>query len=902
MAITALALLAASTVAAGAYQLGGAVDAHASATHGSSKRRARCLNVTHGRAASTKGVALAQHLAGKSCKEPARCVGVKRVHTTHASDRKPAKHRAVKKCKAGHPLEKPSASAAPSVSIAPIAPAPPAEPLLPAAPAAPLNLVPPSIAGTATQGDALSATSGSWTEAPTSYAYQWQECNALGEACADAPGATASGYTLTASDAGHTMRVLVTASNAGGSTSAISSPSPRVSAAQAASGPLVGSATLEPSPDTDSAGSAEAFQYVASASGMVRSISLYVDAADTAPAIAVGLYSNLSEAPGRLLATATISPVDVGAWNSVAVAPVAVSSGTTYWLAALAPSGKLALRDIAKNGGATENSASRSLSELPSPWASGRSWANSPASFFASGEEAVQAPPTAPTNTERPSVIGSAVEGEDLTASIGTWTGTPTAYAYQWQDCNSSGASCVNITGATSATRKLATTDVGHTVRVFVTASNAAGSSSQPSPVTAVVVKAEEVRCSKTLKASEGAAALESTIKEAAGGESICLEEGSYPELVMIGGRGESGRSSYVSIRPAKGAKPTVAGLDLRDSSFERYEGLLFTAGVSLDDTPGYAGSHDYQFLHDSWERSKSGIGISGGQEGRPIKRVLLENDYMYFMEIEKHGEGHGSECDAGSDGQDVSIGEAEGVVVRDSTFYETQWHYIQGGGAGPEGVTVENNLFMGKDPYECAHLNVWQIYQGGENDTFRNNIVHGEGTKELPDGGHEEASVDWLMWENGPASGECSVDMKNSVVENNLVVDGNNAEIFYTEGLTIQHNTVVGENGGLSVRSDICGPGKNYTMTHNLGVEASLSLGSSTEGNVFDYNATTDTSADADGSTHYVTKWDPSWITTTWNPFKEVEEGNHFPKPPAGYYIPNGLTVEAGYEGGAGP
>ena len=274
----------------------------------------------------------------------------------------------------------------------------------------------------------------------------------------------------------------------------------------------------------------------------------------------------------------------------------------------------------------------------------------------------------------------------------------------------------------------------------------------------------------------------------------------------------------------------------------------------------------------------------------------------MYYMEIEQHGEGHGAECKAGSDGQDVSIGNAEGIVVRHSTFYEDQWHYIQGGSAGPEGMTVENNLFMGKDPYECAHLNVWQIYQGGVNDTFRNNIVRGEGTKELPNGGREEASLDWLMWENGPASGECAVHMTNSTVENNLVVDGNNAEIFYTEGLTIQHNTVVGEHGGLSVRSDICGPGRNYTMTHNLGIEAGLSLGSSTEGNVFDYNATTDTSANADGSTHYVTMWKPSWITTAWNPFKEVAEGNHFPKPPAGYYIPSSLTVQAGYEGGAGP
>ena len=387
--IVAVVVLAVGTVVASAYQhAGAAAPEHASVTRGSSKGPVHCVGAKHGHAVGAQGAAPLQPHAGGSCKAPAHCVTAKRVHATGGSGRTPTKHRPAKKCKTVHaPLKKPpvfasspaTASApapAPPVSIVPTAPAPPTGPLLPEGPGSPLNVMPPTIAGTAAQGQVLGASSGSWTEAPTSYAYRWQDCNALGEACTDATGATASSYTLAVGDVGHTMRVVVTASNASGSTAARSLPSAVVSAKEGASAPLVGSSTLEPSPDTDSAGSAEAFQYVASASGLVRSISLYVDAANTAPAIVVGLYTNISERPGTLLASATISPAEVGAWNTAAVSPVVVSSGTVYWLAALAPSGRLALRDIASNGGATQNSASRSLSALPSAWASGRSWAN----------------------------------------------------------------------------------------------------------------------------------------------------------------------------------------------------------------------------------------------------------------------------------------------------------------------------------------------------------------------------------------------------------------------------------------------------------------------------------------------------------------------------------------------
>ena len=95
---------------------------------------------------------------------------------------------------------------------------------------------------------------------------------------------------------------------------------------------------------------------------------------------------------------------------------------------------------------------------------------------------------TAPANTAPPTVSGTMRVGETLTASQGTWSGTtPFTYAYQWQRCDKDGANCNAITGATSASYTLTASDQDNTLRVRVTASNSAGSSSSTSVPTGVV-------------------------------------------------------------------------------------------------------------------------------------------------------------------------------------------------------------------------------------------------------------------------------------------------------------------------------------------------------------------------------------------------------------------------------
>lgn len=82
----------------------------------------------------------------------------------------------------------------------------------------------PIISGTPEVGQVLTSDQGSWTGNPTSYAYQWQHCDADNLlSCSNVAGATASTYTLRVFDLGYRLRVLVTAKNAKGSATGTSS-------------------------------------------------------------------------------------------------------------------------------------------------------------------------------------------------------------------------------------------------------------------------------------------------------------------------------------------------------------------------------------------------------------------------------------------------------------------------------------------------------------------------------------------------------------------------------------------------------------------------------------------------------------------------------------------------------
>ena len=81
---------------------------------------------------------------------------------------------------------------------------------------APQNTSPPSISGTAAQGDTLTESHGSWTNNPRTYRYRWEKCDSSGSRCSVIAGARKPKYTLRSRDAGHTIRVQEIAINPSG--------------------------------------------------------------------------------------------------------------------------------------------------------------------------------------------------------------------------------------------------------------------------------------------------------------------------------------------------------------------------------------------------------------------------------------------------------------------------------------------------------------------------------------------------------------------------------------------------------------------------------------------------------------------------------------------------------------
>ena len=94
-----------------------------------------------------------------------------------------------------------------------------------------------------------------------------------------------------------------------------------------------------------------------------------------------------------------------------------------------------------------------------------------------------------PVNTQRPAITGSARYGQTLAGNQGLWTGTePITYTNQWRRCDVEGNNCTDILSATSLSYTLDVADIGARLTLRVTATNAYGSASQRSWLSATVV------------------------------------------------------------------------------------------------------------------------------------------------------------------------------------------------------------------------------------------------------------------------------------------------------------------------------------------------------------------------------------------------------------------------------
>ncbi|HRF64106.1 MAG TPA: PKD domain-containing protein [Candidatus Competibacter sp.] len=132
---------------------------------------------------------------------------------------------------------------------------------------------------------------------------------------------------------------------------------------------------------------AAAYQTVASATGQVTSLSVYVDTGSTSTKLVAGIYADNNGHPGALLAQGALSSPVAKAWNKVSLsAATTVNAGTTYWIAILSPSGTLQFRDKAGTVALpSETHSSTRLTALPSTWRTGTISAGGPLSGYGVG-------------------------------------------------------------------------------------------------------------------------------------------------------------------------------------------------------------------------------------------------------------------------------------------------------------------------------------------------------------------------------------------------------------------------------------------------------------------------------------------------------------------------------------
>jgi predicted actin-binding protein len=393
----------------------------------------------------------------------------------------------------------------------------------------PLNTSLPTISGTPTDGQTLTGSNGGWTGTPTiGYAHQWRRCDSAGASCSDIAGATSSTYQLTPSDVGSTLRLVVSASNAAGSASATSAQTAVVAAAPPSNvlAPTVTGTAQDGSTLTASTGTWNGTPSIAYAYQWQR--------CDSAG-------NNCASIGGATSSTYVLASADVGSTLRVVVAATnaggsaSASSAQTAVVAATPPlntslptisgtptdgqtltgsnggwtgtptigyahqwrrcdSAGASCSDIA---GATSSTYQLTPSDVGSTLRLVVSASNAAGSASATSAQTAVVAAAPPSNVLAPTVTGTAQDGSTLTASTGTWNGTPSiAYAYQWQRCDPAGANCSNLSGATSSTYAEGSADIGHTLRVVVTATNAAGSASTASAISEAVAAGPPVNTS----------------------------------------------------------------------------------------------------------------------------------------------------------------------------------------------------------------------------------------------------------------------------------------------------------------------------------------------------------------------------------------------------------------------
>jgi len=498
--------------------------------------------------------------------------------------------------------------------------------------------------------------------------------------------------------------------------------------------------------------------------------------------------------------------LDSGAWSACASAKSYTS------LAVGAHTFAVKATDVAGNTDASPATRSWTVSPPPPPTDT-----TAPETTISSG------PPASTTSTSASFAFSATESGSTFQCKLdaGTWAGCTSAKSYSG----------------------LAVGSHSFSVRATDTAGN-----TDPSPATDDwTIKAEETggaSCTQTLASG---ASLSNAINSAAGGAVICLGTGSFSVNVT-----KANKSSMVTVKPALGASPALAYSMLNQATNLRFQGLHFTGGIEA-----LGPSSQLQFIGNEFS-GPFGIHTNGqaASNGSKVTDVLIDENNMHELDYS------GTQGTANGYGITASNGVAR-FTITDNTIKSPASDYIQF--ASPDTVVIDHNTFLGPSLLGSHqdHQDLVQIFGGGKNITFTNNVARNTQTQES------------LLFQEGAFS--------NVKIENNLFDHdsrGYTCQLYQSSGMIFRNNTIVGSRWGCLFR-DLASSaaGSGYQIDHNVFTNTAEGSDVSTEGRasgwgVYDYNVSEDSSA---SGSHSVRNWSPSWLDTT-------------------NYLPQGVGFTAGY------